>query len=280
MTFVGKILVIIILVFSLFFLALSAVVSSTAENWDAKVKTAQKSISDLNNKLSEKTAAAEAAAKNMKDATDDLDTAKKNYEAQINARQRDLDSVRKEITENRTLLETAQNNAQEALNVAKARTEESDQLKAVVTSTQTQANQFKEQQRDLNDRIRILQREVEVAKENNKTLRNRVEKLNSVLYLKNINPDTVTSGTAPPPSVEAKITRVDSQNRHVEISAGSDDGLKPGHVLSVFSLNPVAYKGRIVIESADGDQAVGRVQGTTINGQRILEGDNVSSKIR
>ena len=280
MTFVGKILVIIILIFSLFFLALSAVVSSTSENWDAKVKTAQKTISDTTAKLREAEAKADAAVKERQAAADTLAASQKQYEAQINAKQKDLDVVTKEITENRTLLETAQNNAQESLNVAKARTEEADQLKAVVTSTQTQANQFKEQQRDLNDRIRILQRELEVAKENNKALRETVAQRTALLASRGIDVNSATSASAQPPNVEGKVLKVDAVNKHVEISIGSDDGLIPGHVLSVYSLNPVAYKGRIVIESVDPDQAAARVQGTTINGQKILEGDYVSSKIR
>jgi len=280
MTLVGKILVIIILLFSIGFLTLSTVVFSTSTKWKEKNEALTKNISDNNTKLRDVEATRDRTKKELDAAVADLAAREKQYAAQINAKQKDLDTIQKEITENRTLLESAQNSMKESLNVAKARTQESDELKGVVASTQKQANEFKEQQRDLKDRIRILEREVAVAKDVNKGLRDRASKLFSVLQAKGIDPNTASSDSTPPPSVEGKVLKVGTRNDTVEISIGSNDGIAPGHTLFLYSTNPPAYKGKIKIEAVDPNQASGRVIGKIVNGQKILEGDNVSSEIR
>ena len=181
MTFVGKILVIIILVFSLFFLALSAVVFTTQANWRTKNEAQAKVISETNKKVADITAKAAAAEKEADDAKREADQAVELLKKRV----ADLDTanskVQKEIADNRTLLESAQQNAKVSLDVADARTRETDELKGIVKSTQDQANLFKEQQRELNDRIRILERELKVAVDANKSLRDRTLKLTTLL---------------------------------------------------------------------------------------------------
>ena len=83
------------------------------------------------------------------------------------------------------------------------------------------------------------------------------------------------------PTVQGEVARVDAQNKSVEITIGSDDGLVPGHELFLYRTKPrPEFLGKIKIISVDPDQAVGRVIGTTIQGKKIKEGDIVSSTIR
>ena len=280
MTLVGKILVIIILLFSIGFLTLSTVVYSTSTNWKDKHKVLTETMTKKAADLRDVEATRDRTAKELKAAQDELAARAKQYEQSINAKQKDLDQIQKEITENRTLLETAQKNAKESLDVASARTHEADELLAVVASTQKQANEFKEQQRDLKDRIRILEREVAVAKDVNKGLRERTMKLASVLRDKGIDPNTESTSNAPPPNVEGKVLKVGIRNDTVEFSLGANDGILPGHTLFLYSTNPPAYKGKIEVKAVDPNQSSGKVIGKTVNGQKILEGDNVSSEIR
>src|SRR4051812_10427563 len=53
MTFVGKILVIVIMVFALFFLAVSVVTFSTAKNWKDETAKLKKNIGDLQKKVAD-----------------------------------------------------------------------------------------------------------------------------------------------------------------------------------------------------------------------------------
>jgi len=281
MTFVGKILVIIILAFSLFFLALSAVVFTTQANWRAKTEAQAKTITESNRKLNEAQATAATAQKDLEDAKRLMTDKTAQLSKRVDDLTTDNSKIQKEITENRTLLESAQLNASKSLAEADARTRETEELRAIVRSTGDQANAFKEQQRELNTRILILDRELKAAVEANKSLRDRTRKLAGLLQQNNINPDVERAESLQaPPEVEGKVTRVDARNKRVEISIGSDDGIVVGHVLSVFRTKPNSdYLGRIKIMSVDPDQAVGEVIESD-KGKKIQEGDNVATKIR
>ncbi len=76
------------------------------------------------------------------------------------------------------------------------------------------------------------------------------------------------------------MKRIDARNSRVEITIGSDDGLVPGHELYLYRTKPRSeFLGRILIQSVDPDQAVGKVIGNTVSGKKIQEGDIVSSTI-
>ncbi len=76
--------------------------------------------------------------------------------------------------------------------------------------------------------------------------------------------------------------QVSSDNLRVVLSIGSDDGLVAGHELELYRSDPVPeYLGRVRIETVDPDRAVAAViNGKTIQGKKIQEGDRVSSQIR
>ncbi len=57
MTFVGRILVILIMIFSLIFLGLSTVAFSTAKNWKTATQDERKKVDELKKKLSDAQAA-------------------------------------------------------------------------------------------------------------------------------------------------------------------------------------------------------------------------------
>ncbi len=62
----------------------------------------------------------------------------------------------------------------------------------------------------------------------------------------------------------------------VEISIGSDDGLKSGHILQVYRGN--TYLGQITIRTTGPDRAVGQIDKKLQRGQ-IRKGDNVTTKL-
>lgn len=62
----------------------------------------------------------------------------------------------------------------------------------------------------------------------------------------------------------------------VEISLGSDDGLKAGHQLYITRGNQ--YVGRITIRSTGPDRAVGQIDSKTVR-LKVEQGDKVSSRL-
>lgn len=282
MTFVGKILVIVIMVFALFFLSLSTVVFSTATNWKTETEAQKKKVADLNTKLQ----TAEATGQNLEAAKAQADAALKGERAQWEAQKAKLEAenaqVQKEITDQRKSLETALANTKIAVEEAEARKKETDQLRETLAAVQKQSNEFKLRVTELNDQIRLLQRDLEVAKSNNKNLRERVGLLTTMLRQHNLPTDTERIARIDnPPNVEGEVKRVDNRNSRVEITIGSDDGLVEGNTLYVYRTNQPdpGYIGRIQLDAVDPDQAVGHVIGRTVLGKKIREGDNVTTKI-
>jgi hypothetical protein len=62
----------------------------------------------------------------------------------------------------------------------------------------------------------------------------------------------------------------------IEVSIGSDDGLKPGHVMQVYRGN--TYLGQITIRTTGPDRAVGQIDKRYQRG-KIQKGDNVTTNL-
>jgi hypothetical protein len=282
MTFVGKILVIVIMAFALLFLGISTVVFSTATNWKAATEAEKKKVNELTGKSRDLTAAVDAAKKDLEKAKADSAAATTQAENKIKGLDDEIKNNQAEITAARSKLEVAQQSANTALLEAEANRKETEQLRTQKSEVEKQANEFKLQQTDLNDKIRELERQNKSLDENNKDLRDRVARYSTLLRRNGLSDDiTTVKGLESPPAVQGEVARVDTKNSRVEITIGSDDGLVPGHELYVYRVSPrPQYLGKIQILSVDPDQAVARVMGRTVQGIKIQEGDIVSSTIR
>lgn len=285
MTFVGKILVIVIMVFALFFLAVSVMVFTTEKNWKDEAQGLKTSITKLQTEKGTAIAALEKTKSDLESAKQEVEEQTRLLQAQLKDLEQQNATKQQLLSEQNNSLATSQQTMQASLREAEARKAETDQLRDTLSEVQQQANQFKLTQTELNDQIRILERQLATATDNNKDLRERVALLGGELRRVGLSDDVnqikgVSNVT--PPEVEGYVKRVDSRNQRVEISIGSDDGLVPGHELELYRTNPTPeYLGRIRIESTDADQAVGVVtSGGTVQGKKITEGDIVSSKIR
>jgi hypothetical protein len=282
MTFVGKILVFVIMISALLFLGVSTVVFTTATNWKDATAKEQKKVQDLQTKNQNATAAVDAAKKDLAAAKDSHAKAQQEMAGRIAALEADSKRLNEEMTKARNELEAAQQNAHTSLDEATALRNETNLLRDQKSAVEKQANEYKIRQTELNDQIRILTRERDVAKKNNEDLRDRVAKFSSLLRKNGLSDDiSQVKGLDSPPTVRGQILRVDAQNKRVEISIGSDDGLVPGHELNLYRIKPrPEFLGKIKILSTDPDQAVGQVVGNTVNGKKIQEGDIVSSTLR
>lgn len=283
MTFVGKILVIIIMIFAIVFLALSAVVFTTEKNWNAEAQGLNKKITALKTEISSKEAASKAAAESLKQAKDEFKKQEDNFKARIVAMENDLKTRSTELEQTRTSVETSQQTTKSALAEAEQHKHETDNLREILAEVQKQANAYGLRQTELNDEIRILKRQLETATSNNKALLESVNTLRGALRHNGLpdDPKQITRVSNIPPHVEGEIKRVDTLNRRVELTIGSDDGLVIGHELEVWRTKPIPdYLGKIRIESVEPDQAVGVVVGKTLHGKKIQEGDLVAPTIR
>jgi hypothetical protein len=283
MTTVGKFLVIIIMVFSLLFLAFSTVVFTTEKNWKNEADNLKKKIDDLSGKVKQAQNELTTEKSNLKKSQDDITKQKGTFDARFAQQESDLKARQNELEQQRANLAKALQTEEAALAEAEQRKKETDNLRTILSDVQKQANDYGLRQTQLNDEIRVLRRQLETATTNNKDLRERVTLLSGALQRAGLSSDVeqLRGLKGPAPQVEGYVKRVDARNKRVEISIGSDDGLVVGHELDVWRTKPTPeYLGKIRIESVEPDQAVGLVLGKTVLGKKIEEGDNVAPTIR
>jgi hypothetical protein len=282
MTFVGKILVIVIMLFSVLFLGISTVVFTTSKNWMTATQAEKKNVDDLKKKLNDAQADAGAAKKVLEDAKTSFASLSKVLENKISALEDENKKSLSDITAARGEIATAQMNAKTTLEEVEARRNETFTLRNQKAAVEKQANDFKLHQAELNDKIRELERLLETATRNNTDLRERVAKFSVLLREHGLSDDiSQIKGLESPPPVMGEIKRVDPTNRVFEITIGADDGLVVGHELHLFRLSPrPEFLGKVKIQSVDPDQAVVKVIGNTYQGKKIREGDIVSSTIK
>src|SRR5262245_11666238 len=128
MTFVGKILVIVIMALALLFLGISTVVFTTATNWkDATAKEKAK-VQDLTTKNNDASAKLEAHKKDLETATKGASQTKQGLDNRIGEMQAEIERIQKDITAARGEVVTAQMNAKQALDEAEARRNETTLL--------------------------------------------------------------------------------------------------------------------------------------------------------
>jgi hypothetical protein len=125
---------------------------------------------------------------------------------------------------------------------------------------------------DLTDKLNQAESVRKNLDEVNKQATFEMSKMKSVLNAHGLKADELV--THIPPPVEGVVLEAAGKDL-IEISIGSDDGLKVGHSLDVYRDNQ--YLGRITIKRADPDRAVGQVKRELQRGQ-IKRGDRVTTK--
>ena len=279
MTLVGKILVIVIMVFAMFFLALSTVVFVTEQNWKDRVSA----LTVERDNLKGERVRLESEVGTQKSKVDlaliDLTTAKQKFATELKDINEQNNRRQSENTTQRASLATALQEVEKSQGEAAARISESAVLRVNLATVQEQANQFKLQKTELDQTILLQKRELEIAQNNNKNLRENVAILRTSLRKHDLPDDPKDIvGVAAPPNVEGEVTAVDARNQGVEISIGSNDGLLVGHELYLYS--STQYLGKIKIVKTDVQNSVARViGGKTLYGIKIKKGDHVSNKI-
>ena len=281
MTQVGKILVLVIMAFSLIFLGISTMVFVTSKNWKDATAKKDAEVKKIKGELSNEQAKLAEAKKNLEDAQTVAQQATTKFESHIKTLEDQNKRDLAQIQQVRQDLAVAQQSARSSLEEVDSRRKETTLLRDQKAAVEKQANEYQLRQAELNDKIRELERMLDTATKNNTDLRERVAKYTTLLTKAGLSTDIAQiRGLEAPPPVTGEVKKVDPTNKRLEITIGSDDGLVNGHELYLYRTAPRAeYLGRVQIIAVDPDQAVARVMGSTVQGKKIKEGDIVSSSI-
>src|SRR5579863_4022829 len=288
MHLVGKILVVLLLILSVLFMAFSGVVYKTHMNWrdeTAKQQKLAKAKSDeLAAKETEMTRAINEMDKKVKLADQKA--------AQVDADNRGLQATVAKLQKDNGELSVARKTASEQAMIAEeealARKEESQNLRRINHDQALKLDANFEEKTKLEDLVHSQQIDLAAMKAKNKDLLVKNSYYIQALETAGISSDVaeLAAKSAPPPRVEGIIEEVNPARRQgaselVEISLGSDDGLKKGHEMTVsrpgVKGRQAKFLGKIRIVDTHPDKAVGEVIEGTRNGV-IQKGDNVSTK--
>jgi peptidoglycan hydrolase CwlO-like protein len=274
MNLLGKIFTVFIFVASLFLLFVAMVVYATHKNWreDAqaatqKLQTAQAASQALETKyqdqVSRLNAEHEADQQNVRKLQSELETVQR-----LSATtQREVDQLRSERRENEGLVAaTEQNNSRLQEEVTK--------LRESIAENQRARDEAFAKTLEATTQLHVTAGQLATIRERYDQIIQQLAKATSALREGGINPDADVVVQA-----RGKITATSRSDgkQLIEITIGSDDGVRPQQTVEIF--RGERYLGRATILKSDPDRAVGQVIREFQQGQ-IQEGDDVATKLR
>jgi chromosome segregation ATPase len=173
MTFVGKILVIVVMALSLIFLGISAVAVSTAKNWKVAIENEQKTIKDLQKKRDDAKGQVEVWSKTLEDAKAQFDQEKKTLDTRNAGLQDEISRDQVQIKSSREQWAAAHETSKSVMLDVAAKRTQINELRAKIAAVQKQSQEFKKHQMDLTDLIREMERLLETAQQNQSDLKGR-----------------------------------------------------------------------------------------------------------
>jgi hypothetical protein len=289
MNFVGKILLFVQFVLSIFFMAFAGAVYTAHTNWrDNALKTAaslQKKtaeFNDLQTQLDGVRRDLEAKVKAAEGLATGREVARKGLQTQ-------LDNLQLEANNVKVARNTAGAQAQIAVEDAAARKSESDNLRSINHQlTQKRDEEFADRIK-LEDANHSLEMKLQVAADKVRDLLGRIALLQQALASAGLPSDVnvLMARSNPPPSVVGRITEVKPAKRQgmselLQVELGSDDGLQIGHEMTAYrpSLNGAQqprFLARVKIVEVTPDRSVAEVIESSRNGP-IKKGDNVTTQ--
>ena len=290
MSFVGKILVVVQLVLSVLFMALAGAVFAVHTNWKTKydaqgvlLVAAQKATTDAQ----QETASVKTKAQKDVSAAEMLVAA---LQAQTLGQTNQIEALIKTNNEDQQKIETGTALVEVKSEEAEARNAEAQEQRIANRTSQASVDDLAVRLRKKDDEHFSLQLEHNNLNDKYKDGLIKIKELEDQIR-KGGRPGENRNRPAgdsiePPPPVDGlvKDVKMDRTNRpkYVEITIGSDDGLKTGHLMDVFrsgaSGKDSQYLGKIRITSVEPDSAVGEVVESAKVGI-IEEGDNVTTKL-
>ncbi|REK08244.1 MAG: hypothetical protein DWQ37_20580 [Planctomycetota bacterium] len=254
MNTVGKILVLLIFAASVTFMGWAVAVYGTHQDWkkkyedeSAKVQIAQTEVGRL-----------EEEQKQIQEELQAEITAREQALAKLETEAKALAEERAELVKQRDALQAKDKQAVAALDAAQKNLErltgEVEDLRNDIREAQGDRDTHFDRVVELTDQIHQIQGEVRRLDERGMQLASQLASAKLVLDRHGLHKDMPVDGI--PPRLRGKVLAVNRDNM-IEVSLGTDDGLRAGHTLEIF--RGTKYLGRLEVLQATTDRAVGKV---------------------
>lgn len=259
MTFLGKILTTIILLLSVFFMALALAANASHRNWRDVVLDPQnglkKQVDDLeqtNRELADSRARTEAALAReqaaRRTALAALQTQVSDLQAQLQQAAADVQALQ---AQNSELAQTDKSRAEQLARLMEA----NKVLEDKIISERADRDQLFAKSLELTDQYNQSLGLLDTLSKYNETLVTDVSRYKEVLDARGINVDDPIDGA--PPERNGVVLAVTPDRRMVEVSIGYDEGLRDGHELRVTREG--RYLGKLRVRYTEPDTAVAEV---------------------
>jgi uncharacterized protein YlxW (UPF0749 family) len=283
MTFLGKIFTVLIFVMSVVFMSFSVMVFATHKNWKMLVtndtpsekydlglvhqlahlnetnNSLRNELDGLNNQLAVEQAARRHRIGALEEKRLKLEEALEKQEALL----------REKTTE----AAVAAQAAKDAQNVLQGLRDEVKELRNEIRDVQGARDELFLQVVELTDKLHGAAGLEKNLKERQNDLLAEISRYKRVMDKLGINPNMSVEKIPPP--LDGIVTAVSSKNL-IEVSLGSDDGLKTGHRLEVFRNN--LYLGHAIVLKTDPDRSVAQIDEKSQRGLIKVQ-DRVATKL-
>lgn len=273
MTLVGKILTVLILIMSISFMMIAVTVFATHGTWRDRAMDHKTTIEELretnqrlrdlasraDDRLAIEQAARRFALAALQSRQEALASQLATQYNQLTAKQAENDAITATLSQNTMILE---NLGKEVIGlrdeILLAQQDRDEKFSNVVALT---------------DAISGLQGSVSTFRETEVQLRDQVSRMKLVMDVHDLTEYTPVVDI--PPRVDGIVTKVGDKTL-IEVSIGSDDGLRTGHTLEVFRNS--SYLGRVKVTQLQPDRAVCEIIPAYRQGI-IKRGDRVATKL-
>lgn len=286
MNLVGKIFVVLIFVLSLVLMSLTLTVYVTHTNWRLVADnndTSQGIPMGYKQQLEAANAENEELRVQNDELKEQIDTEMENrrkalagLETTLAAQKEELVKLQEEIDKSRESIRTSIANVKASQDRANQLTEENTNIRDQVAKLVLERDKEVKKNVEMTDKLNEVQREIGDLQKRSESLASELAAAKQVMSYLNIKPDVQYYASMSAPSgLMGRVLAVNTDRKMVEISVGSDDGVREGHQFDVQTADGSGYVGRINVVEVQPDRAVcnnvpGYDNGVYAPGNRVL----------
>ena len=291
MNTIGKVLVLLNLVFALATGAFLVVDFTKRRDWQSEAEHRKSLILTAQSGRDAALGELKSALAENKKLKEQLDGYLIDRQGEIAKLQIQIEDRKKALEKEKTLAAEAGQNALKSDAEAKRLQKEVELLTGLVTKREEEIRNAQKIAADLQNLALTKSAEAQSTKERNRNLLEQLKVAQVRIADLEKGPTGIKTTsvrdpnyTNPPAAyVKGKIAKIDSQDRSlVELNIGSDVGVNKDNTLDVYRLNPrAAYLGRLLIVDSYPHKAIGRlVRRNGVSAPPLQVGDEVASQIR
>ena len=270
MNLAGKIFTLLIFIMSLVLVSLTLAIYVTHTNWRMVADNEKEEMLALGHPLGYKQQLAAAEQENEElrvlndDLKDHLETEKElkrkavtGLENELAIQREDIAKLQKELDDKREAIRVAISSAEKAQKQAEQLASENVEIRKQIAAVLLDRDKEVNKNIELTDKVYEVRRQIGELQKRSDALNSELSQAKQVMSYLNLKPDVFYyKSLTSPTGLRGQITAVDLDRKMVEISVGSDDGVREGHRFEVQTADGRSYVGRVLVLEVFPEKAI------------------------